>query len=195
MGTVDPLGRHETASLGTAIDAYLATLAGLESAGTSRVYSGFLRQLAAEYGADTGVAMLQPEAVAAWFGSRWGQRSPSRWNVALDAVRSASRYWIDQGWLAEDPSRMLRRRRKAADRSRALSRADVERLLTREDSSIRERALWRLLYETAARSAEVLAWTSRTWTCRTGRRRSGARAARSTSSSGRRARSGSCRGC
>jgi integrase len=51
---------------------------------------------------------------------------------------------------------MLRRRRKAPDRSRALSRADVERLLTRDDTPIRERTLWRLLYETAARSAEVL---------------------------------------
>ena len=105
MGTVHPLARHETASLGEAIDAYLATLAGPESAGTRRVYTGILRQLAAEYGADTDVAALQPEAVATWFGSRWGDRSPSRWNVALDALRSASRYWIDQGWLADDPAR------------------------------------------------------------------------------------------
>ena len=156
MGTVHQLGRHETAALGTAIDAYLQTLAGPESAGTRRVYAGILRQLAAEYGAETDMATLRPEAVAAWFGARWGQRSPSRWNVALDALRSASRYWIDQGWLAEDPARMLRRRRKAPDRSRALSRADVERLLTRDDIPIRERTLWRLLYETAARSAEVL---------------------------------------
>ena len=37
------------------------------------------------------------------------------------------------------------RRRKAADRSRAQSRADVERLLTRDDIAIRERTLWRLL--------------------------------------------------
>ena len=42
------------------------------------------------------------------------------------------------------------------DRSRALFRAEVERLLTREDASLRERTLWRMLYETAARSAEVL---------------------------------------
>jgi integrase/recombinase XerC/integrase/recombinase XerD len=52
--------------------------------------------------------------------------------------------------------RLLRRRRKAPDRSRALSRADIYRLLTRDDISIRERTLCRLLYETAARSAEVL---------------------------------------
>jgi integrase/recombinase XerC/integrase/recombinase XerD len=155
-GTVHALAAHETATIIEAADAYLATLAGPESAGTRRVYSGVLRALAEDLGADTDVADLKPRAVAAWFTSRWGERSPSRWNTALDALRSASRYWIDQGWLAEDPARMLRRRRKAADRSRALSRADVERLLTRDDISIRERTLWRLLYETAARSAEVL---------------------------------------
>jgi integrase len=37
-----------------------------------------------------------------------------------------------------------------------LSGADVEVLLTREDIGIRDRVLWRLLYEAAARSAEVL---------------------------------------
>ena len=44
-----------------------------------------------------------------------------------------------------------------AGRARALPRRDVELLLTREDVSLRERTLWRMLYETAARSAEVLA--------------------------------------
>ena len=156
MGTVTALARGESATLTEAADAYLGTLAGPESAGTRRVYSGILRALLEEFGADTDVASLRPRPVAAWFTSQWGERSPARWNTALDALRSACRYWADQGWLAEDPARMLRRRRKAADRSRALSRADVERLLTRDDIAIRERTLWRLLYETAARSAEVL---------------------------------------
>jgi integrase len=43
------------------------------------------------------------------------------------------------------------------DRTRALSSADVEQLLTRDDLPIRERTLWRMLYETAARAGEVLA--------------------------------------
>jgi integrase len=42
-------------------------------------------------------------------------------------------------------------------RSRALSRANVGQLLTREDASLRERTFWRLAYESAARSAELLA--------------------------------------
>jgi len=52
---------------------------------------------------------------------------------------------------------MLVRRKSRPDRARALSRADVEQLLTREDIGLRKRTLWRMLYETAARSAEVLA--------------------------------------
>jgi len=38
-----------------------------------------------------------------------------------------------------------------------LSRGDAGRLLTREDISLRERTLWRMAYETAARSAGLLA--------------------------------------
>jgi len=156
MGTVHALAGRETVTLDDAVSAYLATLAGPESAGTRRVYSGVLRALVAEYGADADPAALTARQVAEWFAGRWGERKPSTWNVALDALRSACRYWRDQHWLADDPTSLLRRRGRAPDRSRALSRADVEALLTREDISIRERTLWRLLYETAARSAEVL---------------------------------------
>lgn len=94
---------------------------------------------------------------AEWFGSQWAGRSPSTWNVSLDAVRSAVTYWQRQGWLAADFSRMLVRRRPRPDRARALSRSEVDQLLTRTDISLRERTLWRMLYKTAARSAEVLA--------------------------------------
>jgi integrase len=52
---------------------------------------------------------------------------------------------------------MLIRRKPRPDRDRALSRSEVDQLLTRKDISLRERTLWRMLYETAARSAEVLA--------------------------------------
>jgi len=67
------------------------------------------------------------------------------------------RYWRDQDWLAGDPTRALRRRSRASDRTKALSKSDIEALLAREDLGLRERVLWRLLYETAARAGEVLA--------------------------------------
>jgi hypothetical protein len=67
MGTVHALAPGEAATITEASDAYLAALAGPESAGTRRVYSGILRALAADLGPDAGVASLQPRAVAAWF--------------------------------------------------------------------------------------------------------------------------------
>ena len=157
MGTVHPIRDQSHMALGSAVEAFLVTLDHPESRGTRRVYASTLRALRAEFGDATDTGTLEPGHVAAWFTRQWGQAAPATWNRNLDAIRSAQRYWQDQGWMnATDLTSALRRRQRAADRSRALSRADVERLLTREDIGIRERTLWRLLYETAARSAEVL---------------------------------------
>jgi integrase/recombinase XerC/integrase/recombinase XerD len=156
MGTVTALVRSDAMTLGDAVTAYLATLVGEESRGTRRTYSTPLRALVAEYGAATGADLLAEREFAAWFTNRWGGKSPSTWNVSLDAHRSAFRYWRDQGWLTGDPSALLRRRGRAPDRTRSLDRTFVESLLTREDIPIREKTLWTMLYESAARSSEVL---------------------------------------
>jgi len=52
---------------------------------------------------------------------------------------------------------VLARRKPRPDRGRALSRNEVGQVLTRKDISLRERTLWRMLYKSAVRSAEVLA--------------------------------------
>ncbi|MGJ7906445.1 tyrosine-type recombinase/integrase [Actinopolyspora sp. H202] len=62
-----------------------------------------------------------------------------------------------QGWITGDPTRRIRRRPRTPDRTRSIGRAEVENLLIRTHLPIRERTLWRLLYETAARTEEILA--------------------------------------
>ncbi|MEV2273416.1 tyrosine-type recombinase/integrase [Nonomuraea africana] len=79
-----------------------------------------------------------------------------RWHP-LDALGSACAWWRDQHWLAGDPLRRIRRRARTPDRTRTLSRADVETLLTLPRLALRERTLFRLLHESAARAQEVLA--------------------------------------
>jgi integrase/recombinase XerC/integrase/recombinase XerD len=112
------------------------------------------------FGSDAPLVTLEdPDvvvAVAAWFTERWGEAAPATFNRNLDTMRSAVRYWMEQGWLAADPTSGLRRRRRAADRTRALSRAEIDELLARGDIALREKTLWRMLYETAARANEVL---------------------------------------
>ena len=157
MATVHRLPHGtEDVTLGQAADAYLATLRGAEHASTRRTYGRILRRVVTEFGVGPPPG-IDAGRLAAWFGAQWGGGAPSTWNVSLVAIRSAATYWQRQGWITADPSRMLKRRKPRPDHARALSVADVEQLLTRKDISLRERTLWRMLYETAARSAEVLA--------------------------------------
>jgi integrase/recombinase XerC/integrase/recombinase XerD len=51
---------------------------------------------------------------------------------------------------------VLERRSEPADRTKAIAASSLARLFRREDVAIREKCLWRLLYETAARAEEVL---------------------------------------
>jgi len=154
--TVRQLRPAGAVRLADAINAYLATISHAESKGTHRVYAGVLSALRARFGEDTDMTALAPQAVTEWFTGQWGTVAPSTWNVRRAALRSAAGWWAEQGWTATDPAGMIRRRKTAPDRDRALSRAQVERLLTDEKIPLRERTLWRMLYESAARSAEVL---------------------------------------
>lgn len=157
MGTVhrlaaDPAGITPR----EAVSAYLATISHPENAGTERIYGAVLRRFAARFADAADVGALDSTAVTEWFTGEWAGRAPDAWNTALSALRAAVAHWAAQNWLTADPATTLRRRKPRPDRSRALARADVEELLTREDIPLRERTLWRMLYETAARSAEVL---------------------------------------
>lgn len=156
--TVAPLREPVSTPLRKAIEAYLTiALAGREHDNTRRAFGGILRRLAERFGDTAPVSGIDPDELAAWFTGQWGERAPATWNAALDAIRLAGAYWREQGWASADPAIRLRRRSIPPDRSRAMSRAEVDALLAREDIGLRERTLWRMLYETAARSAEVLA--------------------------------------
>jgi integrase len=139
-----------------AADAYLATLGGAEQTATRRQYGKVLARVVAHFGPDADLSAVEVDDFAVWFRSQWEDSAPSTWNSALAAIKGAVSYWQAQGWTGDDPARMLTRRRQRPDRSRALDRAEVDRLLTDERHSLRDRVLWRMLYETAARSAEVL---------------------------------------
>lgn len=163
VGEVRRLDRAGSPPLAAASAAYLATLSGPEQRNTQRAYRSTLRALAAEFapaGTLFAVADLgseeNTERLTAWFTARWSGRAPATFNRHLDAVRSAASFWISQDWLAADPSRRLRRRGRAPDRTLALGAAEVEEILGM-DVPVREKTLWTMLYETAARTSEVLA--------------------------------------
>ncbi|GAB3910306.1 tyrosine-type recombinase/integrase [Microbispora bryophytorum] len=159
MGLVHLLQSLSAAPLlGTAAGAFLAQVANPH---TARAYGVALRALAAELGERAPLAELKGEAgadrLASWFTARWGGAAAATFNARLDALSSACTWWVAQGWRIGNPLRRIRPRSRTLDRARALARAEVEVLLTCPELGLRERTLWRLLYETAARAEEVLA--------------------------------------
>lgn len=77
-------------------------------------------------------------------------------NRHVATARSFVAFCQRYGWLGADVALRVDRPREPADRSRAIAYAQLERLWRREDVAVREKALWRLLYETAARASEIL---------------------------------------
>jgi integrase len=124
---------------------------------TRRVYRTSLASLVTELGPATAVAELSCLRLAGWFRDRHATAAPATWNRELAALRAAVGWWRHCGWLIADLTGELERRRERVDRTRALTRGQLERLFARRDLPLRERTLWRLLYETAARANELLA--------------------------------------
>lgn len=138
--------------LGDAVENYLATI---PSANTRRGYAIALNQLVKDFRPDSDVGLLESERVGGWFTFKWGGKSAQTFNVRLASLRGACEYWRKQEWLVGDPLARLVPRKVPADHSRAMTRDEVGRLLAK-DVPLRERVLWTMLYETAARADELL---------------------------------------
>jgi integrase len=128
------------------------------SPNTRRAYAGVLDRLAAELGPGRQLAVVPGDEIAAALHRLWGSSAPATWNRNRAAVVSWLT-WCTQKkrWPAPQLPPDAERRKENSDATRALPRGRVERLLSRRDVPLREKTLWRMLYETAARAGEVLA--------------------------------------
>ena len=155
--------RAEQMTVREALDAFERYYLADKAAKTRKAYRATFGALVAEFG-DRDVYQLDPDEVADWFRSRWAGRSAQTWNQNRQALRSAVSWWNGgirktpgQGWDIPDPFIRIGPRDVPEDRARALTVDHVRRLLDDPKVPIRERTLWAVLYETAARVSEVLA--------------------------------------
>jgi integrase len=125
---------------------------------TRRVYRASLAALVDGLGSTRPMHEVTRELLDGWFRARYATAAPATWNRELATLRSAVAWWRAHGWLDAhaDPTRSMARRREHPDRTRALTRAQLEALWRRSDLRLRDKTLWRLLYETAARTSEAL---------------------------------------
>jgi integrase len=93
--------------------------------------------------------------LAAALADRGAQADPRTVNRELSALRSAVGWWREQGWVSADPTSGLRHLPPAAV-AVPLRPAQVGALFGLA-VSLREQAFWRLLYDSGAPAAEVLA--------------------------------------
>ena len=127
---------------------------------TRRAYQATYGSLLQAFGPEMPVTALTPVQLQRWLTRRWGKAAPATWNARLAASRVLVDYCQLQGWLERDPTRSLERRRTPRDETRAIpleALEALEALWSRADIGLREKALWRMLYATAARASEVLA--------------------------------------
>ena len=149
--------RGGAVTLAEAVDAFLSSPRAA-SPNTRRAYTSVLDRLTAELGPDRQLAAVPGDEIAAALRSLWGSYAPATWNRNRAAVASWLAWCADKKrWSAPQLPPDAERRKENNDVTRALPRARVERLLSRRDVPLREKTLWRMLYETAARASEILA--------------------------------------
>ena len=146
--------REQPPSLADAVDAFLAQPDLAPS--SARSYAQTLGRLRRDLGAERPLQWVSGRELEQAVVQSWGGCAPATWNRHVATVRSFSAFCARQGWVGEPFAEVLARRREPADRTRAIPYAQLERLWRRDDVAVREKALWRLLYETAARAGEVL---------------------------------------
>jgi site-specific recombinase XerD len=120
-----------TVTLQDAVDAFLDHHDLARS--TRRVYRASLAGLVAELGPATAVGELSGPRLAGWFRGRHAAAAAATWNRELATLRAAVGWWRRRGWLAVDPTGDLGRCREQIDRTRALTRGQLERLFAHRD--------------------------------------------------------------
>jgi Phage integrase family len=156
-GKIMPLRERDTSTVQAAAGAFLSSPRWYANPNTRRGYTGVLDRLLAGLGASA----RWPRSAGRNWPACWsncGGRAPRRPGTATAGP------W-PPGCPGAPPNRLAapvlpasaERRREHLNATRAVPRPAIERALSRRDVPLREKTLWRMLYETAARASEVLA--------------------------------------
>src|SRR5664280_876846 len=155
--------QHATGTAGgltvrAAVDAFLDSPKINRSPHTCRAYANVLDRTADVLGAERDLAGVSDAELGEALTRLWGGCAESTWNRNRAAIGS----WLAwcagrQHWDAPGLPASVERRREVEDTTKAVSRSRIDRLCRRRDVPLREKTLWRMLYESASRAGAVLA--------------------------------------
>ncbi|MFI6457051.1 tyrosine-type recombinase/integrase [Streptosporangium amethystogenes] len=125
---------------------------------THRAYASAIDRVTTLLGRDRPLAEVADAEIGAALAELWGSSAPATWNRNRAAITSWLTWCqIKKHWATPSMPADAERRKETADETRAVAKTTIHRLLSRRDIPLREKTLWRMLYETAARAAEILA--------------------------------------
>jgi len=148
--------RSEMTTVRAAVDAFLSSPR-LTNVNTARAYAAVLDRVASDVGTGQLLAEVSGDDLAEVVERAWGKAAPATWNRNRAALSSFLAWCAKNRYPAPGLPPSLERRTEHPDETRALAKGVIERQLSRRDIPLREKTLWRMVYETAARASEVLA--------------------------------------
>lgn len=141
-------------TLGSALEAFFADK---DLARNSlRTYHQALDALAEDHSPELVLVKLTPSKIRKTLEQRWGESAPSTWNSRMTALQSFVKYCDRNDWIRRNPLKGIERKREPRDETRAIAYDELDKLWNRPETALREKLLWRMLYETAARANELL---------------------------------------
>jgi hypothetical protein len=149
--------RGNPVTLQRAADAFLSSPR-CENPNTRRAYASVIDKLTAQLDPAGQLADVDDSEIANALETLWGDAAAATWNRNRAAVGSWLS-WCDttKRWPAPTLPPDCERHAEHADHTSDLPKRAIDRQLSRRDIPLREKTLWRMLYETAARASEILA--------------------------------------
>lgn len=162
--SVVALRQDPKVSVETAAEKFLAHRDLADS--TKAVYRQSLDRLAADVGPKTPIRDVDGQQLVDHMQTTYtGEDGPTvaaaTWNRHVATISSLLSFCVRQGWIASSPAQALerhttRRTARQRERSQPITYEELAQLWTAKRIDVREKALWRFLYDTAARAAEAL---------------------------------------
>ncbi|WP_151481224.1 tyrosine-type recombinase/integrase [Streptomyces albicerus] len=153
MPAVVRLPAGKALTVRAAADVFLDSL---DNANTLRSYGIGVGKTAEHLGEARPLATVADDEIGGALEQLWGEAAVNTWNARRAAVLSWLGWCAERGYDGPKVPAWVKRMPPPDSETPARSKMAVDRLIARRDVHLREKTLWRMLYETVARSEEIL---------------------------------------
>ncbi|WP_369167349.1 tyrosine-type recombinase/integrase [Streptomyces sp. R28] len=153
MPAVVRLPAGKALTVRAAADVFLDSL---DNANTLRSYGIGVGKTAEHLGEARPLATVADDEIGGALEQLWGEAAVNTWNARRAAVLSWLGWCAERGYGGPKVPAWVKRMPPPDSETPARSKMAVDRLIARRDVHLREKTLWRMLYETVARSEEIL---------------------------------------